>query len=399
MEIGELHRLSREVSRLDLGGRLADHLDAGAALQQAAWHDADAVDAGSEHGEQGRQEGRRRGDRDQRDEDGTGPHRPHERERHEQQQGQPDRHREAGEEGGAPGGRHRPLERRAGIFTCAQLLAVAEDHEHRVVDRDRQSDQRDDVRDVLGHVAQVCHDPHEAERRRKRGEHEGEGNDHRAERAEHEQEHDQRDRHGDRLALAEVPVVDRLQVVTERRDPREIRAHSRHRTDSPTHPLGVVFRVRSFQWRLDLDVCHARPGHARRPCLAVRNLRRSPPGRGLGGGEICPARARLRNECERAIAALVEAILKHAQAPFGIGARHAEAIREEPAHVRRRPPAEQQHHHPRREHEPPVRDDQARPTHHCRRRRALSGGWLGHSPLRSDGGRSGRDDSASAKAS
>ena len=225
-----------------------------APLEQPAGNDAQAVHARAQQRDEGRQERRRRGDRDERNQHRPSAHGAHERQWHQQQQRKPDRDGETGEERRAPGGRHRCLQRGGRLLSRCELLAEAEDHEHRVVDRDREADQRDDVGDVLGHVAEVGDDPDEPERGRQRRKGESDGDDHRAQCPEHEQQHRERDRNGDRLAFAEVAVVDRLQVVAERGKASQIDARTRHRADRPAHAFGVVFRVGRLQGRRDLDV-------------------------------------------------------------------------------------------------------------------------------------------------
>ena len=65
-----------------------------------------------------------------------------------------------------PGRAHRLDQRGVRVVVALELLAIPEDDEHRVVDRDREADQRDDVRHVDRHVHVVREDPHEAERHR-----------------------------------------------------------------------------------------------------------------------------------------------------------------------------------------------------------------------------------------
>ena len=69
-----------------------------------------------------------------------------------------DRDRRAGDDHRAAGVRHRLDERRLDVLALAQLVAEAEDHQQRVVDRDAEADERDqeldDDRDV-GDVGQA----------------------------------------------------------------------------------------------------------------------------------------------------------------------------------------------------------------------------------------------------
>ena len=56
--------------------------------------------------------------------------------------------------------------------------------------------------------------------------------------------------------------------------------------------------------------------------------------------------------------------LSSVEAALGLGARHAEAVREQAAEVRRREPAEHEQHEPDGEDPPAVRDDEAGPARH-----------------------------------
>ena len=124
----------------------------GPALQDPARDHAPAVHAPSHHRQHRREEGRRGGDRDERDEHAADPHRAHERHGHEDEQPEADGHGQAREQRRAPRGGHRLDERRLRVVVHRELLAIAEHDEHRVVDRDREADQRDDVR----HVDRPC---------------------------------------------------------------------------------------------------------------------------------------------------------------------------------------------------------------------------------------------------
>ena len=123
----------------------AGHVLGRAALEDAARDHAEAVHAAAHHRQEGRQEGGRRDDRDDRDEHAAHAHRAHERQRHEHEQAEADRHGQAREKRRAPGRAHRRDQGGVRVVVALELLAIAEDDEHRVVDRDREADQRDDV--------------------------------------------------------------------------------------------------------------------------------------------------------------------------------------------------------------------------------------------------------------
>jgi hypothetical protein len=148
--------------------------------------------------------------------------------------------------------------------------ASREDDEHRVVDGDREADQRDDVRDVDRHVHRVGEDPHEAERDRDGHQREDERHDDPADRAEHEGHHEDRHRHRDRLAARKVVVVDRLGVVVERGIAREVGLGPRHGADRPAQLRRLLRRVLVLERRRDLHIGHGRAGlldGARAPAL------------------------------------------------------------------------------------------------------------------------------------
>ena len=107
--------------------------------------------------------------------------------------------------------------------SCAlELLPVAEHDQHRVVDRDREADQGDDVGHVDRHVHEVGEDPDRAQGGGDRHERECERDADRDQRPEHEGEDEQGDRDRDRLAASEVIVVDLLGVVVDRREAGEV---------------------------------------------------------------------------------------------------------------------------------------------------------------------------------
>ena len=120
-----------------------------------------------------------------------------------------------------------------GSSSARQLLPVAEHHQHRVVDGDREPDERDDVRHVDGHVHDVGEDPDEPQRGRDAHRREQERHRDPAQRPEHEREDDQRDGNGDRLPALEVLVVDLLGVVVDGREAREVGPGPGHRRRSP----------------------------------------------------------------------------------------------------------------------------------------------------------------------
>ena len=90
------------------------------------------------------------------------PDRADERQRQDDQREQADRHGRAGDDHRAAGVRHRLDERGLDVFALAQLVAEAEDHQQRVVDRDAEPDERDQELDDDRDVRDVGQDPDRA---------------------------------------------------------------------------------------------------------------------------------------------------------------------------------------------------------------------------------------------
>src|SRR2546428_784610 len=164
--------------------------------------------------------------------------------------------------------------------------------------------------------------------------------------------------------MAQVPVVDRLLIVSEGWESGEVRLRALDRTDRPAHGGGAVLRVRRFQRSLDLDVEDAGAGGSHGARLAVLDPgARALSGRlGHGWGDRGPGG--LHDESEGAIAALVEAAAEDVEPLFGVRARDAEAVRQQLADVRRRVAAQQKQHQPGCDHWPAVCDDEPRPGPH-----------------------------------
>ena len=110
--------------------------------------DPAAVDAVTQDRERRRQEGQAPDDRDEHHADRADRHRPEDRHVDDEQPGERDHHGEAAEEHGAAGGRARDLDGVELVAAPSPLGAEARDHEQRVVDRDREPDQDDQLRRV-----------------------------------------------------------------------------------------------------------------------------------------------------------------------------------------------------------------------------------------------------------
>ena len=149
-----------------------------AAVDEPLRHHAHAVDPLAEHREQRRQERDRREHRDGRDQHAADPDRADERQRQDDHREQADRDGRAGDDHRAAGVRHRLDERRLDVLALAQLVAEAEDHQQRVVDRDAEADERDEELDDDRDVRDVGQRPDERERVEDRGDRDGDRHQH-----------------------------------------------------------------------------------------------------------------------------------------------------------------------------------------------------------------------------
>ena len=127
--------------------------------------------------------------------------------RHRHDHGQP------GDQDRAPGGRGGRLQRGGVGAPRGALIALAPDVEHRVVHADREADQQHDGRDRLGDRDHVAHRTEQPDRRHDRGQPEQQrqsGGDERAERGDEDQ---QRDRQGQELGALCV-FLERVKIAS-----------------------------------------------------------------------------------------------------------------------------------------------------------------------------------------
>ena len=110
-----------------------------------------------------------------------------------------DHHREQSDRDGRAGNDHRASrvghgldERRLDVLALAQLVSEAEDHQQRVVDRDAETDERDQELHDDRHVRDVSQRPDEAERVQDRGDRDHDRHQHGGQRAEHEEQDHER---------------------------------------------------------------------------------------------------------------------------------------------------------------------------------------------------------------
>jgi hypothetical protein len=206
--------------------------------------------------------------------------------------------------------------------------------------------------------------PHQAERRGDAHEREDERHDDPADRAEHEGHDEDRDGHGDRLALAEVLVVDRLRVVVERGIAGQVRRRPRHRADRRAQLRRLLGGVLVLERCRDLHVGHgrarlldgARAAAGDRVRCPVRRCRDRPP---VGRGALS-----LHHQGEGAVGALVHAVLEQRQPALGIRAWDAEAVGQQIAEVRGTRAADDEEGDPCRDDGLPVANYRTGPARH-----------------------------------
>jgi hypothetical protein len=157
------------------------------------------------------------------------------------------------------GGRHCTLDRVEIIGAAGEFLAPADDNQQRVVDRDPEPDQRDQVLDDEEDLGETRDSPNdqEAGRDRNRGDeqrHEGE------QRPEHERKHGERtDRADERLyqhALTTAAAVARERVDAGELEAAAVRAHGRERRfDAPERARDRRLAVRLAGRVDEREVC------------------------------------------------------------------------------------------------------------------------------------------------
>ena len=321
--------------------------------------------ASAVHREKRRLQRRRSCNRHERDEEASDAHRPHERQRHEEQQREADGNGRAREDDCTPRGRHRPDDRVVLGASAGKLLTKAIDDEQRVVDRDPEADQLHEVGDVGRHRHVVRGDENDAERScdRRCGEQE---RDRRCEgQPEHGEENRERDRHRDRLALRKVAAEDGVEVAFDRRLARHVCLHPlRHlqvRADVVRIPLGLG-QVERRQ--------NAAPDHAAR---RVSERRRLAGRNGLGrvADALLDPQAHPRGSVDDAVddqklpvAAVAEMLLEDRPSLLRVGPGNRECVREERGELRGRKTAGKQDNDPETENRPAEAQDETGPPGH-----------------------------------
>ena len=163
-----------------------------AAIDEPPRHHPDTVHLGSEHCEHRRQQGERGQHRDDRDQHAADAHPAQQRQRQDDHRQKPDRDGRAGDDHRVAGVGHRLDERRLDVVPVAELIAEAEDHQQRVVDRHAEADQRDQELDDDRDVRDVGQRPHQGEGVEDRRHRDGDRHQHGGQRAEDEEQDHER---------------------------------------------------------------------------------------------------------------------------------------------------------------------------------------------------------------
>ena len=226
---------------------------------------------------------------------------------------------------------HRDAQRLALVRAAHELLAEAVDHEQRVVDRDRDADQRDEVGHVDGHVHLVRQHPEQAQRDRHGAGGHQQRHERRGRRAEHDQQHEHRDRDRDLLAALQVGVEHGLQVVVDRDLPADVDAPAADGADGAPHRLDAQRRGLWLQARADLGERDARAGRLERADAGAGEHT----GRPLQGGRLRGGRdvAREHDRVAR-VRPLAEVVGEQRERVLALGAWQVEAVREQVVELR-----------------------------------------------------------------
>ena len=283
--------------------------------------------------EQHRLERHRADDRDDRDQEAGDAEHPDERQRHRDEQREPERDGDPREDDGAAGRLHRPHDRVVLALPERELLPEAVDDQQRVVDGDPEPDQLHEVRRVGRRRPDARDAVDDPERAADRAGGEDERDRHRPGEPEHEEQHEERDRERDQqLAVPEVAVEDRVEVVLDRGGARDV-----HLRDAAADARArrAPARCSPWPWRGRASSRHRRRRRSLPPGVwAMLKLAGDPLGttaaarltaRGEPRLRRGRARGRLRREREddreRTVRAVAEMLLEHAREPARTRAR------------------------------------------------------------------------------
>ena len=309
----------------------------------------------------------RRGNREQRQQERAQPDRAHERNRHHQQQAQPDRYGGAGEEHGPAGRLHRAHDRLVLVVAARQLLAEAIDDQERVVDRNPEPDQLDQVDHLLRHRQPVTGEIDDSERAPDRAGREQERNPDGERDPEHGDQDDQRDRQRDPLAARHVLHHDRPDVRRDGRVAGDVDTSARQAVHDPANRLRLLLRLLGAGLAGDVGEEHVRPSRLQRFRAPVRKRRR-----GLvqarfqalshhGAGRVGDR----GDDEEVARVAVAELLLEDHAGAIGLGARDCELV-DQPAGKQGEAgiAPDNEHAQPERDHRPAQLDHPSSPAFH-----------------------------------
>ena len=238
--------------------------------------------------------------------------------------------------------------------SLGQLLAVAVDDEERVVDRDPEADEHDEVLQVGRQLHEVGDDPDDPERRRDRRSSEHEGQEER-ERPEDEDEDEERDRDGDEeLADLQVLGEDRVEVVLDRRLSGDQDLGARDLPDRRPHVVRVALGVGGLEVRDDQRRHDGVRDRLHAGDLGGGKLGGGPGGRLLHGADEALRRPGLaaHDDRERARRLLPEVVLQDPLGPGRVGAGERETVGEEVGQAVTSPPRRRRRSPPRRRRPP-----------------------------------------------
>jgi hypothetical protein len=323
-------------------------------------------------GEQGGLESCRGEDRDDRDQEPGHAEHAHDRQRHRDQQRQAERHRDPREHDRPASRLHRSHDRLLDLFPGRELLAEAVHDEQRVVDRDPEPDQLDEVRGVgrcRGEVSRAEDDPERAHDRaacEDDRDRDGPGE------PEDRQQHEQRDRHGDlELAAPEVLVENGVEIVLDRSRAGDVDVLDARRVpERPDDVVGVALGGGELQRRVDVAVDDPLPAGGPREAELAHTAARHGGGGTLdgclehGGGSGSARTGKLEDNRERPVRAVPEAGLEHVPHLLRVRARHRERVREDRGELGAREAAGHEDRDPEREHGAAMPQDQTRPPCH-----------------------------------
>jgi hypothetical protein len=144
---------------------------------------------------------------------------------------------------------------------------------------------------------------------------------------------------------------------------------ARHLTDRLPHRLGLLGGIVVLQRGRDLDVGERRRGLLHEARLGPLDLARSAPRSALDGAleaVVLDGRAlRLGHEREVPVTALIEVGAQQVTALLGLGAGHAEAVRQQVTEAGRRSAADQHDDDPACDHPLAMGDDPVGPANQC----------------------------------